>query len=223
MWRARFFKALPKILDDYPGHKWIFLTLTVRNCQLNNLRSTVTGMSKSWNKFSKYKAFPGVGWVRSLEVTRGKDRSAHPHYHCLIMVQPSYFKSAKYLSNAKWRELWQRAIVSDYLPVVNVKTVKPCPGDSHPMIRGILECLKYGVKESDLLSDSDWLDGLTSQMDKLRSIALGGVVSQYLREDEPEDLIHSDEEDDSIDELLDEYPEVFFDWRKSVSRYVMVD
>lgn len=219
MWRSRFFKRLPKILEDYPKHRWIFLTLTVRNCPLGELRTTIRGMSKAWNKFVKFKAFPATGWVRSLEVTRNPDtRDAHPHYHVLMMVPASYFSGNVYLSNQKWREQWQKALGIDYLPVTNVKVIKPQTGDSHPMARGILETIKYGVKESDLLGDSEWLAELTSQMDKLKTVALGGVIKNYLKEQEPEDLIHTDE--DEIDtELLEQYPELMFDWKRIVNRY----
>lgn len=224
MWRARFFKRLPSILQDYPKHRWIFLTLTVKNVPLPDLRTTIQGMSKAWDKFVKYKDFPATGWVRSLEVTRNpQTREAHPHYHVLMMVPPSYFGPG-YLSNEKWRKLWQQAIRSDYLPVVNVKTIKPHEGDSHPMARGILETIKYGVKESDLLGDSEWLAQLTTQMDKLKTVALGGVIKQYLKEmeEDKEDLIHTDE--DQIDiEILNQYPEILFDWKKVVNRYAKVE
>ena len=220
MWRARFFKRLPAILQDYPKQRWIFLTLTVRNCPLPDLRSTIQGMSKAWNKFVLYKDFPATGWIRSLEVTRNpQTREAHPHYHVLMMVSPSYFGSS-YLSNPRWRSLWQSALRSDYLPVVNVKTIKACSGDSHPMARGILETIKYGVKESDLLSDPDWLSELTIQMNQLKTIALGGVIKQYLKEDS-EDLIHTDEDDIDL-EILNQYPDLLFDWKRTINRYVFV-
>ncbi|MDI4746156.1 protein rep, partial [Salmonella enterica subsp. enterica serovar Kentucky] len=32
---------------------------------------------------------PVQGWIRTTEVTRGRDGSAHPHFHTLMMVPPS--------------------------------------------------------------------------------------------------------------------------------------
>ncbi|MCE4093448.1 protein rep, partial [Klebsiella pneumoniae] len=32
MWQARFYQSLPRIVADYPDSRWMFLTLTVRNC-----------------------------------------------------------------------------------------------------------------------------------------------------------------------------------------------
>ena len=50
MWMARLRKALPKVITEYPKHRFIFLTLTVRNCLLTELRSTLTEMSSAWNR-----------------------------------------------------------------------------------------------------------------------------------------------------------------------------
>ena len=106
-WRARFFRAVPKVLEAHPGVNWIFLTLTVRNCAIEELRATVDGMNKAFHRLVKRKQFPAMGYVRSLEVTRSSDGSAHPHFHALLVVPPSYFKGSSYVSQAKWTELWQ--------------------------------------------------------------------------------------------------------------------
>ncbi|MFO5759780.1 protein rep, partial [Klebsiella pneumoniae] len=34
MWQARFYQSLPRIVADYPDSRWMFLTLTVRNCAI---------------------------------------------------------------------------------------------------------------------------------------------------------------------------------------------
>ena len=92
MWRARFFQIMPKLSEQYPTHRWIFLTLTIKNPAMNDLRLTLKHMSKSWNKFIKYKKLSAIaGWVRTTEITYGKDGKPHPHYHCLLLVKPSYF------------------------------------------------------------------------------------------------------------------------------------
>lgn len=224
MWRARFLEAMPKFLADYPKARYIFLTLTVRNCALNELRSTLAWMNKGWERLSQRKVFPGIGWVKSVEVTRNpKDNTAHPHLHILVMVKPSYFTHG-YVKQERWRELWQESLRTDYLPVVHVQVVKPrsgiseAPGDG--LALAILETLKYGVKETDLVADASWLHELTRQLHKTRSVAVGGVLRQYLQEKEPEDLIA---EDESIDSATDEGFLLYFDWANWVKRYVKVD
>ncbi len=72
-WRARFLTLLPEIQENYPSHKWVFLTLTIRNCDLDVLRPTLTHLNDSFNRLSKLKQFPFAGLVKSVEVTRAWD------------------------------------------------------------------------------------------------------------------------------------------------------
>lgn len=69
-WRAKFLTALPEIQNEYPSHKWIFLTLTVKNCQLSELRSTIQEMGKGFSRLTKLVDYPILGSIKSLEVTR---------------------------------------------------------------------------------------------------------------------------------------------------------
>jgi hypothetical protein len=103
------------------------LTLTVRNCSVLDLRRTILDMNRAWDRLVKRKAWPALGYVRSLEITRGKDGSAHPHFHCLLAVPPGYFVGRKYLSTAKWAALWRDALRIDYTPICEVHAVKPRP------------------------------------------------------------------------------------------------
>ncbi|WNN88804.1 protein rep [Gloeocapsopsis dulcis] len=108
MWKAKAYQALPKVKQDYPKYRWLFLTLTVKNCPIYELQKTLDWMNKSFVRLTKLKDFPAIGWIKSVEVTRGKDGNAHPHIHCLLMVAPSYF-GLNYLSQERWVELWQKS------------------------------------------------------------------------------------------------------------------
>lgn len=224
MWKARFIKALPSIAADYPKARWIFLTLTVRNCPLSELRDNLKAMNKAWERLSKRKVFPALGYVKSFEVTRSKDGTAHPHFHILMMVPSSYFKKA-YINQQKWRELWQHALRASYEPRVDVRAVKDKsmqPGITDPstgLLAAIKETLKYSVKGNDLVADATWLVGLTHQLYKTRAIALGGVLKNYLSEEEPDqgDLIHGDEDEGDVSP---DDPRWWFSWREMVKRYM---
>lgn len=217
MWRARFFQAIPRVMEEYPTGRWVFLTLTVKNCPLNELRDTLGVMNRAWNRMTVRKAFPALGFVKSTEVTRAANGEAHPHFHVLMLVSSSYF-GGHYIKQAEWRELWQQALRVDYLPVVNVKAVKPKMGEPGSGIAiALLETLKYGVKESDLLKDAEWLAELTRQLHKTRAVSVGGVLKQYLSEDEPEDLIHSEE---IAENETDVEISIWFGWREMVKKYV---
>lgn len=216
-WRARFFEAIPRIREAYPTHKFIFLTLTLRNCPITDLRATLDRMSKAWGRLSKRKRWPATGWVRSVEITRNPDTNeAHPHYHALLMVPASYFGKG-YIKQSEWRELWRSSLRLDYLPVINVKRVSP-KDPTQPITDAVMETLKYGVKPDDLIADKEWLMALTNQLHKTRAVAVGGCFREFLSEDEPEDLIGESE-----DEFSATAYELFFGWREQISRYKQVN
>lgn len=224
MWIARFLKALPKIQTDHPKARWLFLTLTVRNCEITELKGTISTMNQAWQRLSQRKQFPLVGFARSTEVTKGKDGTAHPHFHVLGMVNPSYFQGKYYLSQADWQQMWKEALRAEYDPVVDVRAVKPNPKRPGSGIdAAVVETFKYSTKPEDLFGsgsqdDQAWLVELTTQLHKSRAIALGGVLKNYLSESEPEELLT--EQGDT--ELLEEATRLLFGWRERHNRYVKV-
>lgn len=215
MWKARAYKVLPRIVNDFPKHRWLFLTLTVKNCEITELRDTLVWMNKSWQRLTQLKAWPAEGWLRSTEVTRGKDGSAHPHFHCLLMVKPGYFAGKNYLKQAEWVELWQKSLRVDYDPVLDVQAVKR---GQQPM-QLVPELLKYCVKESDLVADREWFLELTRQMYKMKAVVVGGVLRQYLQEleKEPDDLI-GESDLTEVDE-----GHLYFGWKKQVRKYKLLE
>lgn len=223
-WRARFITAIPKIIESYPKAEFLLLTLTQKNCELTDLKATLQHMNKAWERLSKRKQFPAIGWVKSVEVTRSVHGTAHPHFHVVLMVKPSYFKKG-YLSQATWTDLWMKSLRVDYTPIVDVRRVKPRPGHEGELgaglAAGILETLKYGVKEDDLIADREWLVELTKQLHKTRAVAIGGVLRDLIREDDPEDLIH-DEDNPDLGET-EQGDKFHFGWRERLAEYVYVD
>ena len=212
MWKARALRVLPLVVRDYPNYRWLFLTLTQRNCLVSELRETVLEMNKSFARLTKLKRWAIEGWIKSLEVTRGKDGSAHPHFHCLLMVSPNYF-SRNYLNYDDWVKLWQRAARLNYKPQVYIKAVAK---DRDPAIL-IPEILKYSVKESDLYKSKKFLLGITEQLYKIRRVSVGGILRPYMKklEEEPEDLIGKDEENNNE---LDE-GHLYFKWKSQEKKY----
>ena len=79
--------------------------------------------------------------------------------------------------------------------------------------------MKYTVKGNDLVADASWLVEITHQLHKTRAIALGGVLKNYLSDEEPEqdDLIHAD---DDQGEVSPDDPRWWFSWREMVKRYM---
>ena len=231
MWKSRFYKAVPAIRADYPTFKFLFLTLTVRNCEVHDLRKTIDWMRNSWRKLLARKKFPAKGFVRAVEVTKSKSGLAHPHFHCILIVPSNYFSGKGYLSKDEWINMWQQSLKVDYKPSIDIKRVKLTKGrkkkiaerlgkeltENDVVFYGLMECLKYSVKESDLMSDPEWLDAITQQLHKTRAISTGGIFKQYLSEDEPEDLINVELEQDI--QILEADARFRFGWKEKVKRY----
>ncbi len=182
MWQARFYQALPKIVAQFPSSRWLFLTLTVRNCEIGILGDTLTLMNAAFKRMEKRKELaPLQGWIRATEVTQGKDGSAHPHFHCLLMVPPSWFSGVAYVKQARWVELWRDCLRVNYEPNVDIRTVKMKTGEvmanvAEQLQSAVAETLKYSVKPEDMANDPDWFLELTRQLHKRRFISTGGAL-----------------------------------------------
>lgn len=220
MWTARLLKALPTIEQAHPTARWIFLTLTLRNCPVRELRDTLRHMNAAWNRLRLRPEFADnvLGWIRTTEVTRGRDNSAHPHFHVLLLVKPGYFAGKNYVKQARWAELWRECAHLCYVPVVDVRVVKThrgAPGET-PLRRAVAETLKYAVKPQDLLRSREWLLELTYQVHGLKFVSTGGLLRNVIRENEEsdEDLMLLGEDGGAGD------PELFFEWRRAIQRYV---
>ena len=191
------------------------MTLTIKNPHISELRQTLDHMNKSWQRLIKRKEFMAVcdGWIRTTEVARPKlprenkkskivycpktkNTHAHPHFHIILMVKPSYF-SHGYLKQSDWVRLWRECLNVDYDPVVDVRTVKPKKGGhvvdgmelEEAIKNAIAETLKYATKPDEILHDCEnpesreWFYELTRQTHKLRFIASGGALKNAIKDE----------------------------------------
>lgn len=221
MWQARFYDAIPKIMEQYAGYRFLFLTLTVKNCQVTELSNTLAWMNKSFRKMLKYKGLDvWQGWLKSTEVTRNeKDNTAHPHLHVLVMVKPSYFKK-DYIKQFEYVEMWQKALKTDYLPNVDVRTVKNKHNNKEDLETAVQELLKYSVKESDLLADPEFLYVLTDEIFKKRFISSGGILKNILKEkDENTEEFLTDEELNEIEDIENTEDSIVFKFNRNFNKY----
>lgn len=227
MWQARFYQALPRIVADYPDLRWMFLTLTVRNCDIAELGDTLTSMNAAFKRLEKRKQFkPVQGWIRTTEVTRGKDGSAHPHFHTLMMVPPGMLNGKSYVTQAEWVALWRDVMRVNYDPNVDVRAVKPrkpkegelLANATAELLRGaVAETLKYSTKPSDMVADPEWFLELTRQTHKRRFVATGGALKDVLKmeQETDADMVIGDD----ISEGDDDGTRIAFEWDRPVKKY----
>jgi plasmid rolling circle replication initiator protein Rep len=123
-WLSQYLQVLPELCLRYPTSKFLFATLTVPNCLVSELRSTIVAMNKGWERFIKRKEMSHFhGWIRTTEVTKGKNGPlmAHPHFHILILAKPGYF-GGNYVKRDRWLVLWQESMRDFSITQVDVRT-----------------------------------------------------------------------------------------------------
>ena len=209
-WRRslRMFAKLSKIISSKQyidtGYKNLFLTLTVKNCAIDELHESIKNIFYSFNKFLKNKAISNAveGYFRALEVTyNSKTKTFHPHLHCILAVPKSYFQQTYYLSQAKLTYLWQQSLNSEYKPIVDIRRFRDA--------KGIAEASKYVIKADDKFLkgiDNSALRILRLELGNVRLVGFGGIfrkIAAELKLTMNDDVVENDiPVDDILIEIL---------------------
>ena len=189
-WRRRFFEGLPKFAEDFPTHKPLFLTLTVKNCRIEDLRSTIGDKHASWKRMTKLSMFPTKFWFRRTEVVLESAKTGalgpvmvHPHIHVLLMVPSGYF-SHGYVKQTEWRSAWQMSARLDYSPIIDIRRGKNSSSSGGASSAGTtgaaLEVSKYATKATDLIAMGSNLGEYHRQVKSLRLSASSASLKPYL-------------------------------------------
>ena len=233
-WRRtlKTFSQMQRIMAAVEADKpraYLVLTLTIRNCEPDQLNDRLDQMSKAFNKLIQYKRFQNavLGWYRGTEITHNlTENTYHPHFHVVLAVNSSYFHDSKrYIPQKEWVQLWKKAMRLDYDPNVDIRRVKG--NDPASVSAAIAEIAKYTVKGSDYLIPDDWdltvetVALLDRVLNKRRFIGFGGIFKDWhkkLNLDDPDDgdLVHTDDEPPPSD--LD--PIVVYQWSTGYKQYV---
>lgn len=222
---------------------WIFLTLTVKNVEGDQLKQTITDMMQGYRKLFQYKKVKTgtLGFFRALEITKNhKENTYHPHFHVLIPVKRNYFGKS-YIKQTEWTSFWKKAMKLDYTPIVHVQRVKGKKGIDAEAIekevreaieeqKAILEISKYPVKDTDVIRGNevteenlDTVYYLDDALSARRLIGYGGILKEIhkelnLTDAEDGDLVRIEEDDD---EVANETFEVMAHWHVGIKNYII--
>lgn len=239
-WRRSYkiFSQVSKIMAVIgKQYEFLFLTLTVPNCEDFELSDKIDMLLKSWRKLTRHKKYKEVvmGSFRALEVTRNKDKNTfHPHFHCVLAVPLDYFSNADlYIHQSEWLKMWQKATGDKSIKFVNIKKCRPKKDVeselySDLLVSAVAESAKYAVKDSDyILSDNNDLTDslvytLSNALANRQLVNFGGVFAETRRnlaldDCEDGDLVHNE---DKINPSLS-YMVVKYGW--SCGCYKMID
>ena len=208
-------KIVDEAVKKYPKGRFLFWTLTTKNVFTGDeLKDELARMNMAFNRLMDYKKIQKnmLGYLKATEVTVNSiDGSYNQHLHILVFVRPSYFKGTgdNYISQKELTDFWKRALKIDYIPIVNVKAVKPKANKKEKgVIAAVYETAKYPVKSIDYLTDNheenlQRVDDLEIGLKRKRLISFGGIFKEIRKElqfDDAEDgnLIHVSSEDEEL-------------------------
>ena len=198
---------------------YLFLTLTIKNCKTSDLKATVKLMNEAFKRMSETKAYKNtvLGHFKALEIIGDKTPAGevHPHFHILLIVSNSYFKSRNYISQDKWVEMWQKALRADYTPVVDVRRIKAKKTKNGKQLSAlqsaVFEVAKYSVKHTELTNKSDKeFAQILLQAKGMRFFSTGGLLKKMINLQKiDDDLIGLKEE---LEALWIEIYEEIYEW-----------
>lgn len=228
-------RTIEQALIEYPGSRFLFLTLTIRSVKGDELRNALRSMNVAFRNMIRWKKVKAdlLGFVRSAEVTVNKNTMMyHPHLHVLLMVRPSYFKGGHYFSHSEWQSMWKKAMKLDYDPMVNIQVIKPNSKrkNSQTILSAVAEVGKYQVKPTTYLTadkpqDALIIETLERELKNSRMVtyglALKDINKRLFKDDDASsdnaDLIHVDD-DDSIKATAET---VTATWNSKIKNYVI--
>lgn len=133
--RIRLFNGMPRLRADYPAARFLLLTLTVKNCHYQELRSHIRMMEAGWHRMHCNSAFPVIGFLKGLEVTRPRD-----YYYC-----GQYIGRLSGCNASRWRSHLEKLPSWDYRQWRSHHTE-----ETHPHLHILL-----AVNESYFVQDGD--------------------------------------------------------------------
>ena len=240
----------------------LFLTLTVKNCAVEDLKATLDNMFNGWNEFMRSKTLnPEVkkvkqnivkGWFRSLEITYDGDKfitakryreakkyyderglkqgdknpnynTIHPHFHAVLLVERTYFKSDDYMHTRDWVKLWRQSARLDYDPVCDIRRVRT----SKEKRNQVADIAKYTYKDAEILTDKladkekdEVVQSLASALHGRRLYAYGGIMKEIAAElklDENKMIDDTDEINPELAKMI-----LTYRWDFGISNYRLI-
>ncbi|MCZ7652662.1 MAG: protein rep [Thermoanaerobaculia bacterium] len=163
--KARIERLMSDILAEHGPLQGLFLTLLGPEAGYSDLRVMVEKLKKNIAALYEHKDVPALGCLWFIEVTRFDEDRLRPHAHMVLLLSRSYRNGRKYLSIARWGEIYEEVSGQDDPNAIVVKSLDPS---------------SLGLAVSDLVGYStkalgeEWSD---SEMAALREATHGLVLS----------------------------------------------
>lgn len=172
---------------------FIFLTLTAPNVKGDEMPQEITRYNKAFKKLFERDAISKIshGYIRKLEITYNEKRNDyHIHFHCVLAVNESYFKSRDYIKQESWLNLWRDVMKDESITQVDVRRVKKSENGKE-----INELAKYGAKDSDYMYSQEVFDEFYKALKGRQILTYNGIfatANKMFKADELKDYMPMD-------------------------------
>ena len=218
------FRALKRMEEfiknpNTPRVEFLFVTLTIDNPPVGELRYWLTRMNQAFNRLRQYPFWQEyvLGFIKKTEVTQGEgEMMAHPHFHLILAVDPTYYAGRQYaLSKDRLQQIWGQAMQVGHDLICDIEAVKPNARKKKTSLEASLfELLKYEFKVNNTLIDNpEWFLTYAEQTHKLRFISSGGLLKDIVKEDLTDEELE-EIQTEMMEELEKTDPVQFVRWFK---------
>lgn len=185
-WRKslRYCSAFHRLMDENQEllhGKWIYLTLTVRNCHVSDLQITLQRMNDAFRRMTNRDFWNRnvLGGIRFTEINdcRIDPEAAHPHFHCLLLVRPSMFAGVNYITEEQWSIEWQQALQVPYAPHVKAQRFL---SEDNELKEDILKAVTYSMKPRSSSPVRTWFLTMSKETKWRRQVEPFGVIRSLL-------------------------------------------
>lgn len=205
------------------GNVLSLITLTIKNCDLDELHQTINDIQAGYKKFYERKKVKDniIAISKNVEITLNeKTRQAHPHIHLLTI------NKRKSITTKDIQLLWKESMKLDYIPqcdIVEAYETNEETGqkeDIHDFnIKAVREALKYSFKFKSLenLTTKEFFT-LDQALKHKRLIAYSKLFKEYRKmlnyKDETEAEITNEDLEETVSEFGDnnQVKEMLFAW-----------
>jgi hypothetical protein len=205
---AQFNANLPVLLEKNPNHVWLFITLTIPNCHVENLRSQYEYLNLSFANLLKMKELKkyfsqngqyyknkngerNCGYFKILEASKSTEfNHCKPHLHVLFHMPRNFEDSKNYISTNKLQKLWMKACNINYLLHVNIVRIE----NDEDLVLNVAGFSSYMTKPHNILEYSkNYIIKYLQQIENFKLSTYSGTLkiinksSDYQKSDSPHD------------------------------------
>ena len=147
---AKYYKILPKIIEESPNSSFHFLTMNIPHCEISDLKQNLKHLGSSLTKFLKLPEIARLlknGGYYAVFETSLHDGMFVPHIHIVLNFPPRFKNGANYLTPEKFQKLWIDVVK---FPNATAHITEIKPNDTQSLIDGAVARIKYVNKLSKL-------------------------------------------------------------------------